>query len=241
MYPRTFIFILCFASNALGFINIESLRANSKQGFNNQGKLLFNQQTGNTQKTLYSVSLLTSHMADWQEYILIGNLRYGESFERKDTEDGNAHFRYTQKLADHHYAELYTQYEYNRFKALTARRLVGLGYRFTSSVLNLGVGAFDENEVITHADDQVAVRGNIYLSSSYKNKTGFEMALIYYYQPSLRQGNDVRTILNAGVSQKINKSVGMSIEYKNVYDQRPPAAIKNYDSSLMFGFNFLIK
>lgn len=234
LFPLTLLFL---SLPVYSFINIESLRENSKKGLNTSAKLLFNQQTGNTDKILYSASTLNSYKTDWQEYIFIGNLRYGESFERKDTEDGNLHFRYTQTLKESHFAELYTQYEYNNFKALTARRLVGLGYRFTHKYINIGLGAFDENEVVSPGEDQVAVRGNFYLSSTIQNQTGFEFASILYYQPSFKQGNDTRTILNLGVSQQINKSIGMVIEFQNVYDQRPPTDIKTYDSSLMFGFN----
>jgi hypothetical protein len=231
-------FYAVFNIQVHAFINIESLRKNSQSGLNTSGKVLFNQQTGNTDKVLYSAATLNSFKSDWQEYIFIGNLRYGESFDRKDTEDGNLHLRYTQKLVNNHFTELYTQYEYNQFKALTARRLLGLGYRFTGKYFNVGLGAFDENERINPGEDQTAVRGNFYLSSIYKNDTGFEFAAIAYYQPSFRYGDDTRTILNTGISQQVSKSVAMIIEFQNVYDQRPPTEIKTHDSSLMFGFNF---
>ena len=223
---------------AYGFINIESLRQNAKPGLNTSAKVLFNQQTGNTDKTLYSAQTLNSFKTEWQDYIFIGNLRYGESFDRKDTEDGNLHFRYTQKLKESHYLELYTQYEYNEFKALTARRLVGLGYRHTSKYFNLGLGAFDENEAVDPGEDQTAVRGNFYLSTTIQNDSGFEFASIAYYQPSFKMGDDTRSILNLGISQQINKSIGMVIEFENVYDENPPTEVKTHDSSLMFGFNW---
>ncbi len=225
-------------SPAYGFINIESLRSNSKLGLTKSLKVLFNQQTGNTDKTIYSASTLNSYKTDWQEYILIGRLRYGESFDQKDTEDGNLHLRYTQTLKKSHYAEIYTQYQYNQFKALTSRRLLGLGYRHTSKYFNLGIGAFDENEVIKTGEDQVAVRGNFYLSSDFETKSGFEFAAILYVQPSFRYGDDTRTILNTGITQKINKTMSLIAEYSNVYDQRPPTKIKTYDSTLMFGVTF---
>lgn len=229
---------LFYSYHLFAFINIESQRENSKQGINTAGKIQFNQQTGNTDKILYSGSLFNSYKTENQEYMAIGNIRYGESFDRKDTEDGNIHLRYTQKISGNHYAEMYTQYEYNNFKALTARRLYGLGYRFDTNFVKLGIGAFDENEVVNPGEDQTAVRGNFYLSNSYKNKTGFEFAAIFYLQPSFRYGDDLRTTLNAGISQKINSTISMLIEYQNVYDQRPPTDIKNYDSSLLFGLSF---
>lgn len=230
--------LLLFSLPAGAFINIESLRQNSKIGLTNSGKALFNQQTGNTDKILYSLGTLNSYRNDQNEYIFIGNLRYGESFRQKDTEDGSLHLRYTRSFSELHHMEFYSQYEYNKFKALTARRLFGLGYRLTTKFINIGLGAFDENEVVNPGLDQVAVRGNFYLSSTLKNETGFEFSSILYIQPSFRFGNDTRTILNSGISQKINKSISMIIEYQNVYDQQPPTQIKTYDSSLMFGFNF---
>lgn len=233
-----YLLLLLFSCPAFAFINIESLRENSKPGLNKSSKALFNQQTGNTDKILYSLATLNSYKTEKDEYIFIGNLRYGESFNQKDTEDGNLHVRYTRSLTETHHLETYSQYEYNQFKALTARRLIGLGYRMTTEYINFGLGAFDENEVVNPGENQVAVRGNFYLSTSIKNETGFEFASILYIQPSFRYGDDTRTILNTGISQKINNSISMIIEYSNVYDQRPPEDIKTYDSSLMFGFNF---
>lgn len=219
-------------------MNIENLRKKSELGLNTGGKFLLNQQTGNTDKVLYSASSLNSYKTQWHEYIFIGNLRYGESFGQKDTEDGSLHLRYTQKISENHFAEIYTQYEYNNFKALVARRLIGLGHRYTMGILNIGVGAFDEIEAINPGEDQNAIRGNMYLSSTWEDGEGLELSTIFYYQPSLKRGNDVRTTLNTALSKGITKNVSMLIEYQNVFDQNPPVKIKKYDSSLMFGFNF---
>jgi hypothetical protein len=160
--------LLLLSFNAHAFINIESLRKNSKPGLNTSGKLLFNQQAGNTDKILASGSTLNSYLKEKDEFIFLANIRYGESFEQKDTEDGSAHFRYTRMFAPKHFIEGYTQYQYNNFKALEQRNIVGLGYRFTGKYFNLGLGAFDEHEEIANRPNEDAIRGNFYLSSTFK-------------------------------------------------------------------------
>jgi hypothetical protein len=237
---KLLIFTVFVQAYAYGFINIESLRKNSGEGLNKSGKILFNQQTGNTDKILGSLSSLNSYLKNEDEFILMLNMRYGESFEQKDTEDGSFHLRYTREIAKKkHFLESYLQYEYNQFKALNSRELFGLGYRFTSKLFNMGIGAFKEQEIIEADENQSAVRANLYLSTTLKNDTGFEFSTILYIQPNLNQGEDTRTILNAGVSQRVTKNLNLIIEFQNVYDQRPPLNIKTYDSSLMFGVNLI--
>lgn len=236
---KILLLIFITTSPAYAFINIESLRSNAKPGLNTSGKILFNQQTGNTEKILGAASTLNSYLKDKDEYIFIANMRYGESFKQKDTEDGALHLRYTRNLKESHFAEIYTQYQHNKFKALTARELVGLGYRYAMASFSGGIGAFKEHEIIEDRPNEDGYRGNMYLSYGVKNETGFEFSTILYYQPSLSQGEDTRTILNTGISQKVTKSINLIIEFQNVYDQRPPSDIKTYDSSLMFGVNFI--
>ena len=224
--------------NTCSFINIESLRKNSKPGLNTSGKILFNQQAGNTEKILGSASTLNSYLDGIHEYILTGNIRYGESFGEKDTDDGSIHLRYTREIVRPHFLETYIQHQYNKFQALTSRNLAGLGYRFSNKYFNFGVGAFHEEESIIDRPEENGLRGNIYLSHSEKTESGFEFSTILYVQPSMARGNDTRTTFNAGISQNITKSMALVVEYQNVYDQRPPEDIKTYDASLMFGLTF---
>ena len=224
-------------SNA--FINIESLRENTKDGLNTSLKFLFNQQTGNTDRIVGSASSLNSYENSKNEYLLIADIQYGESFEQKDTDNGSLHLRYTRELTAAHYAELYTQYEYNRFVALNSRKLYGAGYRLKLQYFNLGIGAFNEREEILDRSNQNANRGNIYLSSSIKNKTGLEFSSIIYYQPSFKRSNDTRVILNAGLSQSISKYISFIVEYEYAYDELPPEEINPKDTYLQFGFNLV--
>ncbi len=225
--------------SAFSFINIESLRKNSFEGFTKSAKLKFNSQSGNTDKVLSNISTLNSYVKDKNEYILIGDFRYGESFDQKDTEDGSLHFRFTRELEEPHHWEAYTQVEYDNFRALNFREVFGLGYRNEEKYFNAGAGAFFEHEEIEARTNQDAIRGNFYLSGTYQTDRGLEFSSIIYAQPSLKQSNDLRVILNTGISQKISDSVTINVEYEYTYDQRPPTAIKKYDSSLMFGFGLI--
>lgn len=221
------------------FINIESLRSNSKRGLTRSAKLLYNEQKGNTDKILASASTLNSYLKDEDEYIFIANYRYGESFDRKDTQDGNVHLRYTKHLFNNKYLENYIQFESNKFKDLNFREVYGSGLRITHEWINFGSGAFFEHEEIESSNNQDAVRANIYVSTSIDNKTGLEFSTILYYQPSLKRKNDNRIILNTGISQRVSNSINLIIEYQYVYDQAPPPGIKKFDSALLMGINII--
>lgn len=223
---------------AWGFMNIESLRSKPKEGWKAGGKIQFNQQQGNTDKILGSAATLNSYQRGDHEFILIGKMRYGESFQQKDTEDGALHLRYTRHLIRSHFAEIYTQFQYNKFKALNSRDIAGIGYRYKREVLSFGVGAFSEYEVIEGRPNESGIRANTYLSFNKKNQTGFEFSTIIYLQPSLSRSEDLRSILNMGISQKVIENINLMIQYQNVYDQQPPTDIKTFDSSFLFGISF---
>jgi len=80
------------------FINIEILRKNSESDWNHSAKLLFNQQTGNTDKVTAKGSTLNPYIDEIHEYILMANISYGESSNQKDTKNGNIQFRYTRNI-----------------------------------------------------------------------------------------------------------------------------------------------
>ncbi len=234
-----FLFFTTFYSITYGFINIESLRANSREGLNKSAKLGFNTQGGNTDKVIGSLSTLNSYIKESNEVLLIGGYRYGESFDEKDTEDGSVHLRYKKAFSKRHNIESYTQFEFNNFKALNFREVYGLGYRHEDKYFNTGLGAFYEEEDIDKRVNQYAIRGNFYVSGNRKTETGLEFSTILYLQPSFKQSNDLRVILNAGISQRVTKSLNLNIEYEYIYDERPPRDIKRYDYALVFGVSFI--
>lgn len=230
-------FILCHSINA--FINIESLRENSKEGFNKSARVSFNQQTGNTDKILAGISTLNSYLTKRNEFLFIGNYRYGESFDEKDTELGNAHLRFKRKIHRRHHVETYTQFQFDKFKALNLRELYGLGYRHEDKYFNTGLGAFFESESLRTGKKEDDIRGNFYISGTKSTEIGLEFSTIIYVQPAFTKSNDVRIILNSGVSQRVTSFLNINIEYEYTYDQDPPTNIKQYDSSLMFGFSLI--
>lgn len=230
---------LFLITSAHAFINVESLRKNSQEGFNKSATVRFNQQSGNTDKILAGVSTLNSYLSKKNEYIFSGNYRYGESFDRRDTEDGSVHLRYKRNLYRRHHLESYIQYQFNKFKALDFREVYGLGYRHQDKYFNTGIGAFYEQEEIKSRQNEDAIRANLYLSGARELESGFGFSAIIYLQPSLKQSDDLRVIINSGVSQRITDFLNINIEYEYVYDQQPPTDIKKYDSAIMFGFSLI--
>src|SRR5690606_22376898 len=129
------------------------------------------------------------------ELLFTGDYLYGTSFNVKDTNRGHGHLRYTffhrEKIA----YETFVQSEFDEFKDLNSRNLIGANVRNRirsddSHILYLGYGAFYEVENFIGNDDHEGFRGNFYVSYSYKLNDLVAASLTTYYQPLLK---DVET------------------------------------------------
>ena len=133
------------------FINIESIRSQQDEGFVGAYKTLFTQQTGNTDKSSTTISSLNSYKKTQHEWLFLANLAYGESRDKKDTNNGSTHFRYTYYFKPKIGHENYIQFQYNEFTSLNFREVYGQGLRFIlkeqkQSTLATVAGAFFEHE-----------------------------------------------------------------------------------------------
>ncbi len=234
------LFILLLPTLSYSFINIESIRNQQTNGFKGSFKTLFTQQTGNTDKSSSTISSLNSYKKSDHEWLFLAGLAYGESLGRKDTNNGSTHFRYTYYFKPTVGHENYIQFQYNEFTSLNFREVYGQGLRFILSTekkytLATGAGAFFEHEELKNQANQDAVRGNLYLSLAQALTETLDVSIIAYYQPSLKRSNDVRTIISAGSSLDITKSITFNFEYSYSNDNKPPIGVNEEDSMTQFG------
>lgn len=246
---KTFVILLCsYSFAAFGFLNIESLRQRNpsqgvlgKPGKNLLGSfgLRLNDQKGNVNKSLFQVDTLNMMTNGQSNYILLANYRYGESFEREDTRQGNLHLRYTRVLSTLFSAEFYQQTEFNKFEDLSLRVLGGGGLRAglikeKKNSLFIGLGAFYEKEDLEGDLDPENPRGNLYLSYLYKGGL-FDVSSTFYYQPNLEEFADARVRFNIGLETKLNQYFSQTLEYTIRRDSRPPIGILRTDSQVLAG------
>lgn len=229
---------------AHAFINIEELRLQKDQGGSGSVNLKMEGRSGNTQKLAGEVASLNMIRNEQREYILVGKYRYGESRNTKDEHEGNLHARYTKHFTGRPSLETFVQTEFNEFRSLKRRDLLGGGARFAihntpELSLACGTGAFYENELFKAAPwREDTVRANFYVS--YVRKTGPKStaSAIAYYQPSLEHLNDRRLQADLGFSSAITDKLALILDGNVVYDSDPPAGVKPTDTTYMAGFTW---
>ena len=235
------LFFYCVQSMA--FINVESIRNTSRLG--HQGSLGFkiNGAAGNSQTfTSQVTSQWMSKNVD-EEYILLGNHSYGESFNEKNANSGQLHFRYSRHWTESIYHEYYTQLEFDEFKALELRKLLGAGLRFPffekeKFFFYNGSGFFYEEEEIKNARAQKNLRSNIYFSLSYKINESLNFSMVQYIQVLVNKIADFRLIHDLGFNLKATRSIHVVLQIKHSFDSRPPPTIKNTDFLYLTGLSY---
>lgn len=242
---KLILFFFLGVNSSFAFLNIESLRQerSSEHKLTGSTGIRLNDQKGNVDKTQIQFNTLNMMTNGRSNFIFLASYRYGKSFSQEDTRQGDLHFRYTRKLTEKTFMEVFQQTEFNKFENLTLRVLAGGGLRlqvFNNDDASLfsGLGAFYEKEDLTGKEDPENPRGNMYLSYTYKKQT-YNINSTLYYQPNLEDTSDGRLRFNAGIETKFLESFSQVLEYTIRRDSRPPIGIKKTDSRLSAGLNYL--
>lgn len=244
---RFFLLLFLFQTPwAWGFVNVESLRVQSKPGYSGKLDAKGHFQSGNTSKNLGIFSSLNRYEAGSHEWLGLLNYKYGESFHVKDTHNGQAHFRWAYHLRPSVWSELFAQTSFDEFKALKQRDLFGGGGRFqvlkTSSFFVFsGIGFFAEKEQLERDPDEENLRGNLYLSSVYNREDFFKASFIVYFQPVWDELTDHRLHLDVDMETALNSYLSLLFSYDFSHDNRPPTLVKKNDSLTSVGVRWSIQ
>lgn len=200
--------------------------------------------SGNTEKFLAEFSSLNLYRDHAREYIVMGKYRYGESFHTKDTHEAQLHLRYAKTVTTNSQVEAFAQTEFNEFRNLNRRDLLGAGMRWilvanNRTQLAAGSGAFIEHELFDTApwEDQ-SWRANFYVSVVHKLSSHANSSLIVYYQPALLQMNDFRLIVDAGTSVSITERLALVVDLSLQQDSRPASGVEQTDTSYLAGLTW---
>ncbi|MBX3041588.1 MAG: DUF481 domain-containing protein [Bdellovibrionaceae bacterium] len=237
-----FVFAIA-ASNAQAFINIETLRRNAKEGVSGALNLQASGQSGNSEKFTGEVSSLNLYRSLENEYIFLANYKYGESNRLRDTHQGSMHLRFARSWVDFPTAEAFAQTQFDQFKLLRSRDLLGGGLRFQlerspKNGFFLGTGLFHEWEAIKDpGTSQEDWRGNIYLSLLRTLDELWLMSITLYYQPALDEFSDFRLHSEIGLELKLNQMLAFTLKYTHQYDSAPPPTVQRQDISYLAGLS----
>ncbi|HRO67144.1 MAG TPA: DUF481 domain-containing protein [Pseudobdellovibrionaceae bacterium] len=228
---------------AAAFINIETLRRNAAEGLSGALNLQANGQSGNTEKFTGEVSSLNLYRSSEKEYIFLANYKYGESNRLRDTHQGSMHLRLARSWTSFPTTEVFAQTQFDQFKLLKSRDLLGGGLRFhwsetKKSDAYFGSGLFHEWERIKEpGSNQEDWRGNFYLSYLRFLDELWMTSLTLYYQPAFDDVSDFRLHTELGLELKLTTMLALTLKSTHQCDSAPPPTVRRQDLSYLAGLS----
>jgi len=244
------VFILMSPALAHAIVSMESVHLQEPpQGFVGNFDLNVDAEYGNTEKSSVSTGAKLQWTRDNTTNFVLGNYAYGKSFGVKDKNKSFVHLRHIHQLNDTLAWEAFTQFSHNEFTRLKLRALFGGGGRLAigrpsdKRAAYLGLGAFFEREKLdidpasNENDTENTVRANTYLVLKYQFNPYVSVVSSTYYQPALDQFSDFRAIEIGSLVSKLTNDLALHLAVDIEHDSKPPAGIKQTDSSLTIGFS----
>lgn len=223
------------------FINIESLRRTSAKGTIGSAAFHVSGQQGNTNKSTQSFTTLTIHRWERDEVIFSARYNEGLTSDVRDTNNGQAHLRYTLMDREPWAVENFIQGEYDQFKSLLSRALVGIGLRhrlIQNEELSLfaGLGAFSESERYSGDINKDGSRANTYLAYAQRITENASASATLYYQPLFHDSSDERIRLQADIDLDISERLSFNLQYQLSRESWVLPGVKTTDTMYLTGF-----
>jgi hypothetical protein len=140
--------------------------------------------------------------------------------------------------------EAFAQHEYDQFRRLSVRGLLGTGPAlqiFHTQAAGLLAGAAYMFE-LEHLDERMGTidagarsvthRASFYVTGTEQIGEAVSLAQTVYVQPRIDDASDVRVLAEASVTTKLSKRFALSDSFTFAYDRTPPDGVKRYDTQL---------
>lgn len=232
-------------SAAAQIVNVQALfnEKTAPQGPSAGVELSADWRTGST--ALFSVrgSLLGQWRAD--QHIWLGVIRGEYTFAEGERIVSRVmeHLRYRNQLTDVVAGEAFAQHEYDEFRRLQLRALVGAGPRVTlwstdTAGLVFGAAMMLEHERLRRNEEPDAgqtatdLRLSSYLLGRVNLMENIDLIETFYAQPRVTRPSDIRLLNETLFTLKPNERVTVGIGFTLIYDSAPPAAVPPLDTQL---------
>lgn len=169
---------------------------------------------------------------------------YGTSRGLTLTKKTFEHVRIRETLDCHWKWEFFGQHEFDQFRRLSLRALVGTGPAFaifdTKEVgVLVGAAYIYESErldkragTIDAGLHSTAHRVSAYVTGHEKLSTGVAIVETVYAQPRIDDPRDVRILGELSVHSKLTQRIALKDSFNVAYDRTPPDGVQRYDTSL---------
>lgn len=227
-------FTVLTGSPAFAIVNVLPAPGKEISGLSGSATLKGSLKTGNTEIMDIGLSGATIYGSENFQTSLRASFNYGEKSDETYLYNTFEHLRFRFKLNDWVTPEAFIQHQFNEFRAIKFRGLLGLGAAFTlweaaSGYIVFGATYMLEREVangdpINLDRQKVVSRVSNYLQLSFKTDNDVTFSSTVFVQPLLKDVADLRIYNESGFSVKIHKNVAVGTSFKLTYDSRPLTA-----------------
>ena len=222
---------LVIASPALAIVNTLPAPGKEVSGLSGSATLKGSLKTGNTDIIDLGLSGAAIYGSENFQTSLRASVNYGEKSDETYLNNTFEHLRFRYKLNEWLTPEAFIQHQFNEFRAIKFRGLLGLGAAFTlwdseGSFLVLGTTYMLEREVangekISLETQKIVSRLSNYLQLSLKTTNDVVFSSTVFVQPLLTDFSDLRIYNESGFSVKVHEDVAIGTSFKLTYDSRP--------------------
>ena len=239
-----FLLILAITGPVYAQVNTERFRAQAgEEGFKGSLELSFSNRTGNTDLMAGGLALGLGWKREADTVLLIGDANVGKKRTDTTINKGFLHLRGHRELTPVAAAEVFTQYEYDKFSLLDLRFLVGAGPRFRvlhreAVTVHLGIAYMLEREQLNLAPgapenpSPTSHRLSTHLALKVALAPHLTLTNTVYLQPRLDDPDDTRVLEDLGLKVGLGGPLSLRIGFTLRYDGDPPTTVKGIDSAL---------
>lgn len=234
--------LLALAAFSSGqIVNILPRAQNAELGFSAQLEASADLRTGNTERSLFSLSAAAVLRSEENVTLLVGSGELGSKGGERFASNLFGHLRRRQRWFGRLDAEGFLQADSDSFRRLELRALAGAGLRLhwtgERASAALGSALMAENERLKDGGQTQAARWSSYFTLEWKALPNLTISQTTFIQPRLGDLKDARTLHEAALTARVSDRLRLPISLRVSHDTRPPANVKKTDVQLKTALN----
>lgn len=240
---------LLLAPSAQAIVSVEQERFKRLQpGLQGSAGVEVGQDRGNVEQDEWGAEATLRYGApNDQEWMALASRHYASASGHKIDDTSWLHLRWYQPTASVIGYEGFVQVQSDQYLLVKQRTLVGGGLRWRLAhdpgrfSHHFGTGLFSEQE--TYADgvdpgSESNVRGNFYWSLFWQMDGGPELGNVYYLQPALGGGDDIRALDQLSVRWGLTDRMSLKFDFTWANDTDPIEGLEPTDTSTSLRFSY---
>lgn len=242
-------FFLLFGSTAQAIVSVEQERFKPlKSGLQGSAGLDVGQDRGNVEQDEWGAEATLRYGApNDQEWMALASRYYASASGHKIDDTSWLHLRWYQPTQSVLGYEAFTQVQSDEYLLVKQRVLFGAGLRWRLAhdpgrfSHHVGTGAFQEAETYADSVDpqsETKLRGNLYWSLFWKPTDGPKLGNVYYLQPAIGGGDDVRSLDELSAQWSLTDRMSLKFSFTWSHDTDPLEGLKPTDSSTSLRFSY---